>query len=227
MILAVTGLEREARLIRGPGVRAFAGGGRPQAALEAALLAVAQGAEAIISIGLAGALAPGLQPGDWVVADSVAWPGGDAPADPRWSAALAVRLGARKGAFLSSDEMLTRAADKADAGRRWDAVAVDMESRAAALVAQKLSLPFAAARVISDAADVDLPDAVRVGMRPDGRMAGLAVLLALLRRPGDIPALARTAVAAGRAFRALADGRRLLGPRLGLADLGQLALDVG
>jgi hypothetical protein len=115
--------------------------------------------------------------------------------------------------------MMTAAADKQAAHRRFGTVAVDMESHIAAEAAARLSAPFAAARVISDAADRDLPPAVLVGLRADGAMDLLAVLRSLAQRPGQFAALLRTGRDARRAFRSLADGRRLLGPRIGFPDL--------
>jgi hopanoid-associated phosphorylase len=226
-ILAATGLRREARIIEGPGVVAVAGGGRA-GALEAALLSAAAGVEALISIGIGGALAPGLQPGDWVVATSVIAEGAQTPTDPAWTEGIRARLAAaRTGPILGSDAMLTRAAEKHAAYQRWQALAVDMESHVAARVARRLGLPFAALRAISDSADRDLPAAVLVGMKPDGGMALGAVLWALARDPAQLPALIRTGREAERAFRALVDGRRLLGPGIGRPDLIQLPLDVG
>jgi len=70
MIIAAVGLERERRIIDGPGVEAIAGGG-DRRRLEALLNERAAQAHGIISIGIAGGLAPGLRPGDWVLADSV------------------------------------------------------------------------------------------------------------------------------------------------------------
>ena len=70
MILIATGLKREARILAGPDARVVAGGG-DAARLEREFEAGAVGAKAIISMGLCGALAPDLQPGDWVVADRV------------------------------------------------------------------------------------------------------------------------------------------------------------
>ena len=102
-----------------------------------------------------------------------------------------------------------------------------MESQAASRISLRHGLRFAAARVISDAADRDLPRAVKVGMKPDGGMALGAVLAALSRDPAQLPALLRTGRDAETAFRVLLRGRRLLGPRLGLADFFQLPLDVG
>ena len=227
MILAAVGLQREARIVGGPQVTAICGGGR-SAALEAALADAAPGAEGLISIGVCGALAPGLKPGDAVIAGSVAWSGGEAAADARWIESLTRRLpDAKAGGVFGSDAMLTQARDKRAAHARTGALAVDMESHVAARAAAAAGVRFAALRVVTDAADCDLPPAVLVGMDADGRMALLPVLKSLAARPGQLPALIRAGRDAGRAFRGLADAHRLLGPRLGLPDLGELALDVG
>ena len=57
MILAATGLQREARIVAGPEVEVVAGGG-DHGRLEAALERLASTARGIISIGIAGGLAP-------------------------------------------------------------------------------------------------------------------------------------------------------------------------
>jgi hopanoid-associated phosphorylase len=224
-VLAVCGLKREAALVAGPEVATAVSGGR-RAVLEAALSAI-EAADAVISFGLAGAVDPGLAPGDWIVATEVVGEDGAWAADPRWTKALVAALQPRAhGRLLGGDAMLVSAAAKRAARDRFAAVAVDMESHLAARAAARLGAPFAAIRVISDDAQRDLPAAVRVGLNPDGSMAMGRVLWALARDPGQLPALIRTGRDAGRAFRALADGRRLLGPRIGLPDLRQLPLDV-
>ncbi len=208
-ILAATGLKREARILGGPGVLAIPGGGR-SAALEAALLAAAAGgASGVISIGIAGALAEGVFPGDWVVASAVVAGDEALPTDVSWREALLARLpGATCGAFLGSEAMLTEADEKRRRHAATGALAVDMESHVAARVARRLGVPFAAARVISDSADRSLPAAVRAGMRPDGGMALWPVLAALARDPGQLPSLIRTGLEAERALRALARAGR-------------------
>jgi adenosylhomocysteine nucleosidase len=225
-VLAVTGLRREASILEGPGLKVVVGGGRSEA-LEV-LLAGETAAEGVVSIGLAGALVPGLSPGDWVVATAVVSEAGAWPTDPLWTEAILRRLTPRgHGPILGSDRMLVAAADKQAAHRRWDALAVDMESHIAARAAARLGAPFAAVRVVSDAASDDLPPAVLVGMKPDGGMALGAVLADLARNPRQLGALLRAGRDAGAAFRALADGRRLLGPRIGHPDLVELPLHVG
>jgi adenosylhomocysteine nucleosidase len=228
-LLVATGLRREARLLAGAGVTVICGAGR-SAALEAQLLAAAAGADAdgIVSLGLGGALAPDLAVGDWVVARAVLFGDERYPTDPAWTEALIGALDSPvTGAFLGSETMFIAAADKRTAHVRTGALAVDMESHVAARVARRFGLRFAAARVISDGAGRDLPAAVMVGMTVDGRMALGPVLAALARDPAQLGPLIRTGQDAGRAFRALGRGRRLLGPRLGLVDLLERPLDVG
>jgi hopanoid-associated phosphorylase len=218
-VIAVTGLRREARILAGSGVLAIAGGG-DHARLEAAIEAACPGAAGIISIGLGGALAAGLKPGDWVVGDS---------GDGAWTRRLLEALpGARLGPIVGSDVMLVDAAAKAALHAATGALAVDMESHIAARVAVRHGLPFAAARTISDAADRALPKAAQAGMRPDGAVDVLAVIAALGRRPWELPALIRTGFEAEAAFGALLRGRQLLGPALvgPGSDLGELLLDV-
>jgi adenosylhomocysteine nucleosidase len=253
MILVATGLKREARILAGPGVRVVAGGG-DSGRLERELEAGAAGASAIVSMGLCGALAEGLRPGDWVVGERLFLPplipakagtqaflhAAPLPPDSQeknlgpcfrgderifecdrdWAAALAKALNARAGAILASDAMLADAAAKRDAHAATGAIAVDMESHIAATVATRHGLPFAIARVVSDAADRSLPKAAQAGMAADGSMDIAAVLLALARDPRQLPALTRVGREAETAFQALRRGRDLLGPGIGRLDLG-------
>jgi adenosylhomocysteine nucleosidase len=226
MILAATGLERERRIIACPDVEAIAGGGDHRR-LEAALERLAASARGIISMGIAGGLAPGLKAGDWVVADAVLVDGKPVPTDAAWTSRLVARLpGAASGTLFGVDAMVIAADDKAQLHRTTGALAVDMESHVAARVASRHRLPFAVARVVCDAAHRSLPPAARVGMRPDGRMDLPAVLRSLLKQPGQLPALILTGREAERAFGVLLRGHRRLGPGLVGPDLGELVLDM-
>lgn len=226
MILAVTGLKRERRILAGPGIEVVAGGG-DQARLELMLERLAPGMQGVISIGIAGALASGLLPGRWVVATAVSDRGAALPTDPAWTDRLLSRLPApERGVLLGVDAVAATAAQKAELCRTSMAIAVDMESHIAARVAHRHRLPFVAARVVSDAAHRTLPPAARIGMRSDGSVNLPAVLGSLLRAPWQLPALIRTGLEAETAFRALFRGHRLLGPRLGGPDVGELAADM-
>jgi hopanoid-associated phosphorylase len=219
-ILAVTGLLREQRLIAGPGVEVVVGGGDHRR-LETTLDRLAPGKGGIISIGIAGGLAPGLRPGQWVVASSVSDGEKLSPTDPEWTERLAGHLpGALTGVLLGYDAIVPAATWKLALYRATGALTVDMESHIAVRVAAKHQLPFAACRVVCDPAEHDLPAAARVAMSPDGGVNVAAVLGSLLTRPWQLPALVRTGLDAERAFRALLGGCRRLGPGLAGADLG-------
>ena len=214
-ILAVTGLRREARLLAGPGIEVVVGGGDHQR-LGAMIEERVVGMTGIISMGIAGGLAPGLPTGQWVVANAVLDHGDALPTQAAWTRRLKAQLpGAIEGVFLGADTMIVETAEKAALHRDTKAIAVDMESHVAARVAARHQLPFAAARVICDPAHRSLPPAARVGMGADGRVDVGAVLRSLVSAPGQMPDLIRTAFDAERAFKALLRGHRLLA---GLAD---------
>ncbi len=246
-VLAVTGLNREAAIVAGPGVVTLASGGDVASLrqrIEAALLApsttfggpppprsLSSGSakprpggregdiEAIISIGIAGALDPTLKVGDAVIATCVSHQGGRA-ADHDWADRLAAALPeARRGAIVGSAHMIIDAASKAALHRATGALCVDMESHIVAEVAATHGLPFAALRFMSDGAARALPKAAQAGMKPDGGMDILAVLKSLAADPRQLPALIRTGMEAETAFRALLRGCDRLGAALGFADV--------
>lgn len=207
MILAAVGMQREARLVErhgmGLGVRAVAGGGRAEL-LETRLKAALEGVEAVLSIGLGGALDPSLEVGDVVVASEVLRPRRRWETDAAWRDFMLARLpGARSGAVYGSGEMVLNALDKAKLRRQGGAVLVDMESHVAAQVAAARGLPFGVVRVVSDKATASLPEAVLAGLAEDGSMNLMGVLGALARDPGQLPALIRAGRDADIAFKAL------------------------
>src|SRR5229473_1234309 len=129
MIVAATGLRRERRIVAGPDIEAIASGGDP-ARLEALLDRLAGSASGIISIGIAGGLAPGLQVGHWVVADAVLVDGEPMPTDPAWTGRLAARLPeAAKGLLLGANAMVAEATQKASLHRTTGALARSEERR--------------------------------------------------------------------------------------------------
>ena len=225
-LIAVVGLRREASLVASPKIVAVVGGG-DRAALVRKLEAVLrdQPVAGVVSVGLGGALQPDLKVGDWVVADSISCEGGGWSTDGNFQVALVSLLSDSMsgrvvlGLIAASDVMVVDAAAKAALRAKTGALAVDMESHVAAHFAANNGLPFAALRVISDAADRALPKAAQAGMKTDGGMDVLAVLKALARDPRQLPALIRTGLEAEVAFRQLALLNRhdLLG-RLGVGD---------
>jgi adenosylhomocysteine nucleosidase len=195
-LIIACGLKREARIFDRAGRDVFVVvGGGVAARLDRDLDDQAEMFPGIIlSCGIAGALAPSLQPGDVVIDGNVV---------------VVERLGqalphAHRGGIVGSDVIAAAAVEKRILHERTGAMAVDMESHVAARVAVRKGLPFAALRVISDRADDDLPPAALVGMRPDGGMALGAVLASLARDRRQLSALIRTGRQADQAFRSLA-----------------------
>jgi hopanoid-associated phosphorylase len=196
--LVVVGLKSEAALLP-PGVRCVVSGGDP--ARLASLWP--EDATAALSFGIAGGLAPGVATGEVIVASAL-WEGGATRAvDAAWSATLQARCKARPGVLAASDTLLANAAAKAALHQASGALAVDMESGVAWRFAQARGLPFAALRAVADGPEDVLPEAAAVGLNPDGSPAPGRVLRALLRRPGDLPALLRLARASAAAHAAL------------------------
>jgi len=221
-VLAVCGLGFEAAIAAGPGVVTVCGPGpaRVAAGLEA-LLAAPPGAQSpawagIISFGCAGALDPALAAGSCVVATRVLTGDELIPADAAWVRTLLGCLpGARPGTLAGLDGPLASSGAKIALWRDSGACAVDMESHAAALAARRHRLPFAACRVVLDAASRDVPSCALAGIREDGSSAPWPLLRALATAPGELGPLLALALDAWRAQRALRQVRAQLGARLG------------
>lgn len=226
MIVAVTGLAREARLIAGPNVRAISGGG--DEAVLARLLrdAMTPDVRAVLSFGLAGALAPGWRAGDCLVATSVVGTGARRETHPGFSDALRRLTGARVGILAGSATPLASREAKHALFQASGADAVDMESHIALGAARAAGLPFAVLRAISDDCEHDLPPAALVAMKPGGGIDLVAVVASLARRPRQIPALVRTARTSQQAFASLLRCRDLVRPALLGPDFGELGVDV-
>jgi hopanoid-associated phosphorylase len=228
MIIAVTGLAREARLVAGPDVRPVIGGGDAQGLEERLTAELAKGARRVLSIGICGALCPTLRVGDVIIASEIVHSSDSYPTHGPWSRDLASRLPhAVMAPLAGSDEMAADRESKEELRARTRASAVDMESHIVARIARKRGVPFAALRIVSDAAHRSLPAAARVAMRPTGGIDVAAVLRALRRAPRQLPALIRTAWEAEVAFAALFRCRHALDGGFARADLGKLALDMG
>lgn len=211
-VVAACGLAIEARIAAGPNVRSVAAGVDPKRLARELEREVARGAKAIISFGIAGALAPGLATGECIVARGVVIPGSFRRCDDRWTARLAAHLpGARYGDLACSDTPLASVVAKQALYKETLALAVDTESHVAAEVARTHGLPFAALRVIADTAERDLPPVACVALKAGGRIDVAAVLRSLAAKPSQSPLLVRTAIDARMAFAVLRRGRRRLG----------------
>lgn len=223
-IIAVTCLSFEARVAAGPGISVLCGSA--QRYIDKLESAVRAGGSGIISIGIAGGLAPGLSPGDWVVASGVVTDGIRIPTNNLWSQRLLDALPSATHADISgSDAPVVARADKRSLHEADGTVAVDMESHIAARIAARYGVPFAACRVIIDPAERTLPPAALVGMRDDGRPDVLAVIRSLCQQPRQVFALLRVIADARAARTALFRGRRRLGENLSFPGNSEIQLN--
>jgi adenosylhomocysteine nucleosidase len=223
-VVAVTCLALEAGIARGPGVSVIC---NQSSGLRAALgAAIGRGASGIISFGIAGGLAPGLAAGDWVVASGVRNGNDVIATDRAWAQRLLDILpNAVHAHVVGADAVVQGPAEKFQLYDQTGSAAVDMESHIAAEVAAEHGIPFAACRVIIDAAHRALPPAATLGLRPDGSPDVAAVFRSIWQNPSQLPDLIRAAVDLHVARRALQSGRKQLGIGLGFPYYNSVAFD--
>lgn len=227
MIIAVTGMAREARLISHQNVLSVVGGGDTAALRERIDAAVTRGGRRILSIGICGALCPDLRVGDIVIASEVVTADAVYAASASWARELAIRLPEAAVASMAGVDCVSGDRDnKSELRASTKARTVDMESHVAAKAAAAHGLPFGALRVVSDGAHRTLPHAAKIGLHPSGHVDLSAVIRSILRAPLQIPQLIRTAWEAEIAFAALLRCCGVLHAGFARAHLGELALDV-
>jgi len=183
-------------------------GAGPEAAARCAALLFAQGATALLSWGCAAALDPALKPGDLILPVSIIGADGQTLAtDPAWRARLAGLLEAKlpvcQGKLLENRRIVSSAQEKQALFAATGAVALDMESAAAARAALDFKLPFLAVRSIVDPASIDIPPSIAAafdenGVLHVGKMLGRALL-----RPVDFIGIIRLGRHFGAAMKTL------------------------
>jgi adenosylhomocysteine nucleosidase len=165
-----------------------AGGMGPEKASACARALLQEGVSTLLCVGAAGAVDESLKVGDLVIAEWVL-PAEDnqapIPCDADWierARDLADRKGfsVASGGLVSVSRPVTSPQDKARLARETNALAVDMESAAAA---QAAGVPFLALRVITDDARTALPD-FRAGWKNPGWL--LAQGAGFLARAGSM-----------------------------------------
>ena len=216
----VAALEMERRWIRDPGpLVELSGIGGKRAELAAHRL-VERGATALVSWGVAGGLDPDLSPGTVVLPATVTGADGSSQGvDLAWRDRLLNRV---RGRVVTSTvplyharSVITAADEKSALYERTGAGAADMESAAVARVALANHMPWIAVRVVIDAADQDLPEAILAATGDDGRLRVGSVVGFMFR-----PRLWRSVIALGRAGGAAKRSMR----RLWIAAQPDLAL---
>lgn len=213
---AVTGLEAEARIARRAGLVAVASGGVAAQTSAIAQRLLDEGADGLISFGIAGALAPTLVSGALLLPRGVVDGAGKRYAvDMAWHGGVvrALRgagLALDEGDILGADEAAASPARKEALFHVTQAVAVDLESQLVAQIAARAAKPFLVLRAIADPAARALPPAAVDGLGADGKPALGRVLSSVARSPGQIPALLRLAGDTRCALAALGSALRVL-----------------
>jgi adenosylhomocysteine nucleosidase len=156
---------------------------------------------ALGSLGVSGGLDPSLEPGDIILADSVAQKSGDT-LEQVWEApppfvdtALAVLKGRQipvyRGAIITVQRPLLSARDKKRLFAQTRALAIDMESAGVALAAKEANLPFFALRAICDPATRTLPGDLFNSLDQAGHIHLFHILRMLLLKPALVSDLLR------------------------------------
>jgi hypothetical protein len=154
----------------------------------------------LVLAGFSGALQSGRNVGALILATVVvderggcwpaAWPG-DRPTS------------AERGRVLTVDAIVANPVGKREQGARHGALAVDMESAAAARLCHEHGVPFACLRAVSDDIDTELSPTL-LGLLQDGRRSPRGVLAAVARRPQVVREMWRLARSTRRAAQQLA-----------------------
>lgn len=156
--------------------------GRRQAETSVrAALAEQQRPRLVITSGYAGGLDPALARGTVVFAADATFPLTD----------RLERAGARRVRFHCLDCMAVTAVEKRRLREKTGADAVEMESAAIQAVCREANLPCATVRVISDAANEDLPLDFNQFARADQSLDLGKLALAVVRRPRLVAPLLR------------------------------------
>jgi adenosylhomocysteine nucleosidase len=210
----ITALEIEARTLDGfgrePDLLVCLSGPGPERAFAAARSAVAAGAEALLSWGIAGALSSERRTGDVLLPARVLSATGEWATDAAWRRRVAT-MAARQfvvseDPLYSAEHVVSGAGARAELAGRTGAVAVDMESAAVAQAAAEAGIPCIAIRVVADGPDDSLPDGIESLVTREGRTR-YPGLWRLLLRPSQLPLLfelARRSRAACRVLRTAA-----------------------
>jgi nucleoside phosphorylase len=162
----------------------------------------------VVSAGFCGGLTADFPLGAVVQPEEVVSEAGE-----RWPADPGPRVGA-PARLVTVAAPLLGAGARLDLHRQTGAHVVDMESAAAARLCRQAGVPFHALRVVSDDLEHPLPADLLPALR-DGRVDGLRLARAALRRPGLIVDLWRLARQTCRCSLVLAEALEGFLPRPG------------
>lgn len=171
------------------------------------------GVDALVTIGTAGALHPGLSPGTCLIPEQVIrhdLATYDFTADWRSRALKNLSdapMTTHTGNLAHTDSILCSIEEKSALHQKTGAIAVDMESAVVAALANEKNLPVLALRFVVDSASMVIPESVLAQSDPFGNVGLVNLFLSLLKRPGEIPDLIKL----GKGFRSASNNLRWLG----------------
>jgi adenosylhomocysteine nucleosidase len=185
------------------------GDGAENARAGVAALLAASRADALVVIGVAGALSRGLRTEALVVASRVTDEAGRSfAADAQQVAAATRATGGQAGVVMSAGRIADSAAEKRRlalaAGAGEGAAVVDLESASFVAAAASAGIPWLVLRAVSDAADEALPELLNRSRDGGGAVRRGQVLFGLLRQPQALPFLLALRGRVGRCAEVLA-----------------------
>ena len=181
-VLFCFAVEQEAKFFSQPGMEILITGiGRENAEKKLHAALKKEDYQLVLSCGFAGGLNPYLTTGTVIFATDE-----DAGLTPALLAA-----GACPVRFHCADRVATTVEEKRTLWESTGADAVEMESQIICAICRAHGLPSTTIRVISDAADENLPLDFNVFMTADQKLNYGKLILTLLGSPGKIPAMLR------------------------------------
>lgn len=174
----------------------FAGVGprRAGAAMSEVLAKARRRPDGVLMLGVAGAVNPGMQSGDLILADkyaldSGAGDGADISPDAAMlelaeATATQLRMPVSRASSLTVDHLVVENAERQELREKYDVASVNMEDHAVASAAVQAGVPFLSVRVVLDTAEQSIP-----GYLPGLSRKPNAVLTEIVLKPWRIPTL--------------------------------------
>jgi adenosylhomocysteine nucleosidase len=181
-VLFCFAVEQEAKFFSQPGMEILITGmGRENAERKLHAALRKQEWQLVLSCGFAGGLNPYLASGTVVFSTD----------EDAGLTSLLLSAGACPVTFHCSDRVATSVSEKKILWEETGADAVEMESEIIRAICKAHCIPSATIRVISDAANENLPLDFNALMTPDQKLSYVKLIWTLMMSPGKIPALLR------------------------------------
>lgn len=222
----VTGMQFEADILAaelaksaGADIKVVCAGPGYRPARRAAEALMDDGADALLSFGIAGSLLEEARPGTLLLADQVIHWSDAINVDAAWMGRLREGIAGQKfpsrhGNLAHSDPPAATPSDKRFLHIQTRALGVDMESFGVAEIARDRGARFLALRTVADAHNRMVPVSAIEAMNNDGTVSAVRALTVLSLHPWEIGDMIRLGLNTAAAKRTLSDLARLGVPRL-------------